>query len=375
MAIIKPYTIAVMQASKIQIRSGGMAKFKKNVKTNLNHYCALIDGACRNNSSVKLVTFGEFTITGQYAPADLDDHEFNNKEILENTAIRIPGPETDVFASKAEQYGIYIAAANFEYDPDWPNIHFNTAFIISPEGEIILKYRKLMGQAASVHDIMDKYVNPLTKKYDPFPVVDTRIGRLACIVCTDMYTPELTRIYGMKGAEVILRLTAGWGMLRAPGVGRAVAIARASDNGVYFVVSNWGPYLGTQYAAATSAGHSCVINYEGRVIEEALTTNEIVLKAQVDIEALRDYKRRRDPIRLIRTELYLPYYRRTIFPPNTLLGTSVEKLDSRERDTRPVAMENVKKNQDFYNEYDVMTSQAKAKNNFRQRKYEMPRDD
>jgi len=281
--------------------------------------------------------------------------------MIEDIAIRIPGPETDVLAAKAKQHGIYIAAVNYEVDPQWPNIHFNTAFIISPEGEIILKYHKIMGTSASAHDIMDKYVNPLTGKYDPFPVVDTRIGRLACIICTDMYTPELARIYGMKGAEVILRLTAGWGMGRAPGVGRAVAIARASDNGVYFVLSNWGPTLGTQYAAATAAGHSCVINYEGRLMEEALTSNEIVLKAEVDIEALRRYKRRRDPIRIIRTELYAPYYQKTIFPPNTLLGADMEKLDKRQKECKPIAAENVINNQDFYSEYDIMTPSARAK--------------
>ena len=364
---IEPYLVAVMQASKIQARSGGMAEFKENVQKNMAHYGALIDGACRGNSAVKLVTFGEFTITGQYAPADADDHIYSNREIIEKTSIRMPGPETDFFAAKARQYGIYVAACNFESDPQWPNIHFNTAFIMSPEGEIILKYRKLMGMAASVHDIMDDYVNPITNTYDAFPVVDTRIGRLACIVCTDMYTPELTRIYGMKGAEVVLRLTAGWGMTRAPGVGRAVAITRASDAGVYFVVSNWGPTLDTDFAAALSAGYSCVINYDGRILIEALTTNETVIKAEIDIETMRKFKRRRDPIRIIRTELYAPYYQKSIFPPNTLLNAPMEKLDSRGKDVRPVVMENMKNNQGFYSEYDAMTPQAKENSNFGKR--------
>ena len=77
---------------------------------------------------------------------------------------------------------MYLAAVNLELDPVWPDFCFNTGFIINPKGKVILKYRKTVTNnpltvTCSAHDIMEKYTDPITGKYDPFPVVDTAIGR------------------------------------------------------------------------------------------------------------------------------------------------------------------------------------------------------
>jgi len=105
---VDPYYVAVCQAEKIAPRSGGLSRLKENIQSNLKRYAGLIDYACGGNLAgvpgfaiagpVKLVTFGEFAITGAYMPADGDDHRFSNQEVIEHLAIRIPGEETDVLA-------------------------------------------------------------------------------------------------------------------------------------------------------------------------------------------------------------------------------------------------------------------------------------
>lgn len=371
--MIEPYTVAVCQAEIIAPRSGGNDKIQENLGKNLERFCGFIDFACGGfmvgrpgfhiTGPPKLVTFGEYALTGLHHPADPSQKTFTKKEIIKYLAIRMPGPETDVLASKAKQYGTYIAAANLEYDPEWPDLFFNTGFIINPAGKIILKYRKTVTNVpiamhCSVHDIMDAYKNPITGKYDAFPVVNTSIGRLAIMICVDLRAPEIPRVYSMKGAEVVMHLTRGMSTSQgggAPiGVNEACLQARAFDNAVYLVHSKWGPELGAYYPRARSGGYSRVYNYEGIKIAEADDGDEQIVRAKLDIEACRQYRERyaRNPVTMVRTELYAPYYGKTIYPVNTFLrdGPIEEILGEQQQGYFKQAIENFKQCQDFYDE-------------------------
>lgn len=193
----EPYQAVACQHEIVPARSGG--QFKENIKRNLDHYCDLID-FCHGKffavlGPVRLITFGEFSITGIYWPCNRGDKIFNNAEVIKHLAIRIPGKETEVLAEKAKEYNCYIAAANLEYDPEWPDFHFNCGFLINPKGKIILKYRKITTSnqpvefGCSPHDVLETYKNPITKEFDPFPVVETSIGRIAMMICGDLRAP------------------------------------------------------------------------------------------------------------------------------------------------------------------------------------------
>jgi len=373
---IQPYFIAVCQAEKVAVRSGGPSKYRENIEKNLERYCGLIDYCCGGNLAgrdgfaiagpVKLVTFGEFSITGAYMGVDPGEKRFGNRDVVKHLAIRIPGPETDVLARKAKQYGVYIAAVNFEADPEWPDFHLNTGFLLNPEGKIILKYRKILTDqpveiSCSPHDVMDRYRNPITGKFDPFPVVDTAIGRLAIMVCNDLNAPEIPRIYSMKGAEVVMHLTsglsssgAGW---HAHGVIEALKRSRAYDNAVYFVQADWGPELGATFPRSRNQSRSAIFEYTGRELARAEDSSEMVVRARVDIEAARQFRAQfyKNPLSMMRAELYAPYYSGTIYPPNTFLknGPIEATLDEMQRGYFNQAAENLAKRQDFYSEKDV----------------------
>jgi len=374
---IESYFAAVIQAEKIAVRAGGMEKFRENIRKNLDRFCGLIDYCCAGNLAgrdgfaiagpVKLITFGEFAITGAYMAANPGERRFNNRDVLKHLAIRIPGPETDVLASKAKQYGVYIAAANIEADPEWPDFHFNTGFIINPEGKIILKYRKTLTNqpveiSCSPHDIMDQYKNPITGKFDPFPVVDTAIGRLAVMVCNDLNAPEIPRIYSMKGAEVVMHLTSGLSSSAAGwhpgGVIEALKRARAYDNAVYFVVSDWGPEVGATFPRCRNQSRSAVFDYTGKELARAEDSNEIVVRASLNIEAARQYRGQfyKNPLTMMRSELYTPYFSKTVYPPNTFLkhGPIEETLNEAQRKYFNQAADNLNKCLDFYKERDVL---------------------
>jgi len=375
--MIEPYFVAICQAERIIPRSGGDKNIKENMAKNLKHYSELIDFTCggrwagkqgytlTGTAQVKLITFAEYAITFHQA-AEPGQKTLNKKEIIEKIAIKIPGPETDVLAAKAKQYSVYIAAQGLEHDLEWPDVYFNTGFIINPEGKIILKYRKTVTNLpinihCSVHDIMDTYKNPITKEYDPFPVIDTSIGRLAIMVCADLLAPEIPRVYSMKGADMVLHLTSGMstaaGGPRPIGVVEASIQTRAYDNAVYFVHSNVGPNLGAGFAKARNSGYSTVHDYTGARIAESDDSNEQMVTARIDIEACREFRKQyfQNSLTLIRTELYAPYYNQPIYPANTFIkdGPLEEVLEERHRNYLDQAKENLEKRQHFFSEKDV----------------------
>ncbi len=84
----------------------------------------------------------------------------------------------------------------YELDGD---VIYNTAVVISPEGEIVAKYRKMFpwlpyeaGTAAG-------------NEFCVFDIPD--VGRFGLMICYDMWFPEVTRTLVWMGAEVILQPT------------------------------------------------------------------------------------------------------------------------------------------------------------------------
>ena len=363
-----PYAAVSVQTYWENYNSNLRGKFEGATfkKRNLQRMCDHID-ACftvgANPLPVKLICFPEFSIGGLYTPRT------TTQEVKRWQAITMPGPETEVLAKKAREYDIYIAACNHENDPAVPDNFFNTAFIISPKGKIILKYRKLnTAFSCDPHDIYDKYVNPITGTRDFFPVVDTKIGRLACFICGDIQIPEIPRMYAIKGAEVLCHLNSGY----AGELPRQVLRVRAWDNTIYIVEENWAarvlatePLDGTRISISYDSrggGQAMVIDFLGNVIAQADDKTPQLVQGMINIMALRDARTRMrrgalpgDAVPMTRTELYKPFYSKTIFPPNQVLvdGPMKTHNDASVLKRRQTAVENRLKCMDYYSEDSV----------------------
>ena len=366
---IEPYQVAACQHVLLPARSGG--RFKDNIKKNLDHYCDLID-FCHDkffsvSGPMRLIAFGEFCITGLYWACNRGDKTFNNREVIKHLAIRIPGDETNVLAQKAIQHNCYIAAANLEYDPEWPDFHFNCGFLINPKGKIVLKYRKITTSnqpvefGCSPHDMLREYRNPITKKFDPFPVVETSIGRIAIMVCGDLRAPEIPRIYSLKGADMLLRLTSGYSDsmsgLFPEGIVESTLLVRAHDNAMYLINCNRGHEVGSIMPEARAGAGSMISDYMGNSLVKARDSNEVVIRARVDIQACRKYRHTYflNPVTMIRSELFYPYFSKSVYPPNSFLedGPIEELLNRKQLQLYEQAVENMKKCYDSYSEEEV----------------------
>ena len=106
----------------------------------------------------------------------------------------IPGPYSDILCKLAKTYNLYLCAGLTERSEDKI---YNTAIFISPEGNILLKYRK---------------INVLTVAQDIYSigqtlsVVKTPFGVIGVNICSDNYIDSLDigHTLARMGAQIIL---------------------------------------------------------------------------------------------------------------------------------------------------------------------------
>src|SRR4030095_13988899 len=87
-----------------------------------------------------------------------------------------PGRHSDLLAGAARQAGIYVAAGLTERDGERI---YNSAVVVSPEGEILVKHRKI-NELEIAHD--------LYATGDRLSVAETALGRIGLTICADNFS-------------------------------------------------------------------------------------------------------------------------------------------------------------------------------------------
>lgn len=210
---------------------------------------------------VNLVMFHELAVPGlvQFVTPEDKDWYLKNSEA-------IPGPLTErlqALARKTRQW--LIPGSMWELDGDKM---YNTALVISPEGEIVAKYRKMFPWLP---------YEAGTTPGDQFCVFDIPdVGRFGLMICYDMWFPETSRQLAWMGAEVILQPTL------TPTSDRPLELVMARANALfnqcYFVsvngIGEWG------------GGRSTIIDPDGRILQEA-STNQTFMTEILDLDLVK----------------------------------------------------------------------------------------
>lgn len=276
---------------------------RDDMASNTSRMLALLERAVegyRPFHDVRLAVFPEFA---HCAPAYK-----TTEEILEKLAVPIPNAHTDRLHKAAQKHGVYIQSGSFlETDDRWPDLVFNTTCLIGPDG-LLARYRKVNPWVpwevhASPHDIPDY-------PEDPFPVTETEIGKLGVATCYDWLFPEVTRELALKGAEVLIRISAymdPWGATPPTDWWTVVNRCRAIENLAYVVAANQGASDG-QYPPFSWPGGSMIVDYDGRILAEAPPgPGERIVIAPISIDNLRQERKRRIGHAMpanLRTEMY-----------------------------------------------------------------------
>lgn len=274
---------------------------------------------------LKLVVLPEYVLTGFPQGEDAETWRAT-------AALEIDGPEYEALAAVAQRHGVFLAINAYERDPHFPTLYFQACVIFDDAGTSVLRYRRLVSMyAPSPYDVWDAYLDAYGLE-GVFPVASTAIGRLAAIASEEILYPEIARIHAARGAEVFVHPSS-----EAQGPKQTIKDvakrARAIENLAYVVSANTSGVHDTGLSAASIDGGSQVVNYKGDILAEAWPGESIVANAEIDLAALRRYRRRpgmpnllaRQPMELWRAG----YAAADIHPPRTLVDETGVKTPDR----------------------------------------------
>lgn len=148
---------------------------------------------------------------------------------LQTGTEKIPGSATEAIASLCSENNVYVIGGTAEDVGEAKG--YNSAFLVSPDGSIKVIQRKL-------HMItMEKVKLTNGDRMDLFEIAGVKMG---CVMCNDIFYPEVSRCLALAGAEVLFIPA----MIGGRGVNgmTAVARARAIENQVYVVNANGIPF-------------------------------------------------------------------------------------------------------------------------------------
>jgi predicted amidohydrolase len=241
---------------------------------------------------------------------------------LKKACFQIHGPEFDKLSQIAQKNNIYLSGNVYEIDPHFPNLYFQTSFIIDPSGELILRYRRLNSMfTPTPHDVWDRYLE-IYGLEGVFPVAKTPIGHLATIASEEIMFPEIVRCLAIRGAEIFLHSTSQANE-KAKAIKDMATICRAVENLAYVVSANSGEIIGSPIPSWSASGGSKIVDYRGVVLVEAGVGESMCAFSEIDLKGLRQYRRRPGMENLIsrqRFEVYAESYQNAHFyPSNSLL--------------------------------------------------------
>ena len=174
-------------------------------------------------------------------------------------AVPVPGPLTDRVSEIARKYKMYVIAPIYEADGDKV---YNTAVVFDRTGKIMGKHRK------TILPVMETW---LVSTGDEFEVYETDFGKFAIATCWELFYPEISTIYALKGADIIFNPTMAKDNL--PGQSLSTAhtfITRARDNSVYIA------------PVVLGDDGNGIIDFDGNVVAEAIDEEDVVIMAEID---------------------------------------------------------------------------------------------
>jgi formamidase len=183
----------------------------------------------------------------------------------ESVAVRLPDSLTDRLGDIARESKLWLVAGSVYERSEEGAIH-NTAIVISPDGGLFARYRKVFPWRPTEHSAPgDGFVT--------FDIPD--VGRIGLAICYDGFFPEVIRQLAWLGAEVVIQPTLTTTSDREAEI--VAARANAIFNQLYVVNVNAG-----QPAAL---GRSLIVDPEGMVRAQAGEGEELLTDV-LDLEAV-----------------------------------------------------------------------------------------
>jgi predicted amidohydrolase len=264
---------------KIKLALAQVSSKRENKEANLQKIEKLTLKAKQQGAD--LVIFPEMSLTG-YVVLD---------QVYE-LAETIPGPSTQKIESLAKQTGMHIIFGMPELSEKTQATVFNTAVFVGPKG-LIGKYRKMYLPTHSVFE-EKRYFRP---GYEP-AAFQTDLGNIGLSICYDIFFPEVYRLTRLKGAQLLVCISASPAVRR--GYFEILTSARALENTAFLAYVNLsGVEDGLQFW-----GGSRLVCPTGDVVAKARYDEEDFIVCEVDYNDLRTAETFIPTLRDLRPELF-----------------------------------------------------------------------
>ena len=328
---VETYTALALQLNCHAInRCDSVETARARMQENLEHAAERVEGSrlfltAFGGAGPRLVVWPEYFLTS-----------FPMGESIEawkaRACIDPDGPEYDQLGKIAQDNGLFLSGNAYETDPHFPDLYFQTSFIIDDTGAVILRYRRLVSMfAPTPHDVLDAYLDHYGED-SLFPVVETSLGRLACVASEEILYPEISRALALRGAEVICHSSSevSSNLVTPKNIAKQ---ARAYENMVYVVSANSAGIRDIALPEFCVDGHSQVVDYKGRVLAEAAFGESLNGNGEVQIDALRAARSKPAMTNLLarqRLELFASTYGgEPVHPANGLLEKGEVRVPDR----------------------------------------------
>jgi predicted amidohydrolase len=228
-----------------------------------------------------LIIFPELSLTGYVV-----------RDQIYELAETIPGPSTKVIENIAKKTKAHIVFGMPELSKKTQATIYNTAVLVGPEG-FIGKYRKMYLPTHSVFE-EKRYFRPGHQA----AVFDTELGKIGLIICYDIFFPEVSRLTRLKGAQLIVCISASPSIRRT--FFETLTMARAIENTAFLAYVNLvGIEDGLQFW-----GGSRLVGPNGKVLVQAKYDDEDLVMCDVDYADIRPVETFVPTLRDLRPELF-----------------------------------------------------------------------
>jgi len=252
----------------------------------------------RENKEANLRKIENLTLKSKKCGADLaifPEMSLTGYVVLDQVyelAERVPGPSVARVEELAEKAGMHVIFGMPELSEKTKGTIYNSAVLVGPKG-FIGKYRKMYLPTHSVFE-EKRYFRP---GYEP-AAFQTEIGNIGLTICYDVFFPEVFRLARLKGAQLMVCISASPAVRR--GYFEILTAARALENTAFLAYVNLaGVEDGLQFW-----GGSRLVCPTGDIAAEAKYDLEDFVVCDVDFDDLKTAETFIPTLRDLRSELF-----------------------------------------------------------------------
>ncbi|MDF0529653.1 hydrolase [Tsukamurella sp. 8F] len=201
------------------------------------------------------------------------------------------GPTFEFAANAAAKHGVVVHASLYERADAGDGLGLNTAVMVSPEGELLARTRKLhIPVTAGYYEDTYFRQGPTDDAYPVHAPEGLGGARFGLPTCWDEWFPEVARMYSLGGADALVYPTAIGSEPDHPDfdtepLWQQVIVGNGIANGTFMIVPN---RYGDEGMIAFY-GSSFISDPYGRILVQAPRAASAVLVAELDLDQRRDW--------------------------------------------------------------------------------------